>query len=111
MATIALQPRYKLVSTTRQRVLGIIYLALAFLLWFAFVRNLAAGAVTTFSLTPGGLDVRALPDWHLPSEATVLVLAAITAVVGGMQLARGFGRWSTPVLGLVVGAFVFGFLV
>jgi general nucleoside transport system permease protein len=111
MATIALQPRYKLVSPTRQRVLGIIYLALAFLLWFAFVRNLPAGVMTTFSLTPGGLDVRALPDWHLPSQATVLLLAAITAVVGGIQLARGFGRWSTLVLGLVVGGFVFCFLV
>jgi len=111
MATIALQPRYKLVSPTRQRVLGIIYLALAFLLWFAFIRPLTADAVTTFGMTPGGLGVRELAPWQLPTRTTILLMAAVTAVVGGVQLVRGFGRWSTLVLGLVVGVFVFGFLI
>jgi ABC-type uncharacterized transport system permease subunit len=111
MATIALQPRYKLVSPTRQRVLGIIYLALAFLLWFAFIRPLTADAVTTFGMTPGGLGVRELAPWQLPTRTTILLMAVVTAVVGGVQLVRGFGRWSTLVLGLVVGVFVFGFLI
>jgi ABC-type uncharacterized transport system permease subunit len=111
MATIALQPRYKLVPPTRQRVLGIIYLALAFLLWFAFIRPLTADAVTTFGMTPGGLGVRELAPWQLPTRTTVLLMAAVTAVVGCVQLVRGFGRWSTLVLGLVVGVFVFGFLI
>jgi simple sugar transport system permease protein len=111
MATTALQTRFTLVSPTRQRILGVLYLALAFLLWFAFIRTLTPDVITTFGMTPGGLGVRELAPWELPSRTTVILLAAVTALVGGVQLARGFGRWSTLVLGLMVGAFVFGFLV
>lgn len=35
----------------------------------------------------------------------------VSAILGGIQLARGFGRYTNWMLGLVVGLFIFGFLV
>jgi simple sugar transport system permease protein len=37
-------------------------------------------------------------------------LASVSALVGGFQLARGFGRFTNLVLGLVAGLFIFSFL-
>jgi simple sugar transport system permease protein len=111
MTTTALRRRYEIVSPTRQRVLGALYLALAFVLWFFFSRVVPADQVTTFVMTPGGLGVTPLPDWLLRTKATLTLLAVLVAALGVFQLVRGFGRWSMLALGLAAGLFIFGFLV
>ena len=94
-----------LVSPTRQRVMGIIFLALAFLFWFAFVRSLPAGVITTF-----GTDARRVGRQAAAAIGTCrlrrrfCVLAVLAAVVGGIQLARRLRTRTNLVLGLVVGA-------
>ena len=49
------------VSPTRQRVMGILFLVIAFSIWFFFSRSLEPGLQTTFGLTPGGSETQ-LPD-------------------------------------------------
>jgi len=96
-------------SPTRQRVMGIIFLVLAFSIFYFFARGTAADQITKFGLNRGAYAIQ-VPDWEIPTQATLYVLAVISAVMGGVQLARGFKQWTNWVLALVVGLFVFGFL-
>lgn len=97
------------VSLRRQRVMGILFLALAFSIWIFFGLNVPAGEVTTFGLAPGGAQAVRL-DWELPALATLNTLAIVSAMLGGAQLARGFGGRTNWVLALVAGFFIFSFL-
>src|SRR5512145_1042412 len=112
MATTALRREVEYVSTTRQRVMGILFLVLGFGIWFLFSRNAPADAVTTFGMTAGGAT-KVVPDMVLPTVTTLNVLAFVSALLGVIQLARprGFGRRTNLVLGIVAGMFIFAFLV
>jgi len=90
--------------------MGAVFLLLAFAIWILFGRTSTGDQVTVFNLSPGASTV-VVPDWQLPTLTTLYVLAFASAVLGGVQLARGFGRWTNRVLGLVAGLFIFGFLV
>jgi simple sugar transport system permease protein len=107
--TTILRRQIEVSSPTRQRVLGLVFLALAFGIWFLFGSQVPAGQVTTFVLTPG-MSEMILPDWQLPTVTTLNILAFVSAIIGGIQLARGFGRWTNWLLALIIGLFVFGFL-
>jgi len=98
-------------SPTRQRVMGGIFLVLAFLIIYLFAARTAAGDETVFGMTPGGILRGVVGDLTLPSQATLYVLAIGSALLGGYQIARGFGRYTNLVLGLVAATFVFSFLV
>jgi len=110
MATVAFHREYVQVSPTRQRVMGVVFLAFGLGLLFLGLQALPQ-SVTTFGLTPGGTDVTPLPNLVLPTQTTMYVLAVISGGLGIFQLVRGFGRWTTLMLGLVAGLFVFGFLI
>ncbi len=95
----------------RQRILGVTYLVAAAIAAFVLTSDIDSAASSTFQLKPagnqGGLDV---PSLVVPSVLTQYLIAALCAALGAMQLIRGFGsRWAV-VLGVVVVAFVFGFL-
>jgi len=109
MATTALRREIEYVSPTRQRVMGILFLLIGAAIWFFFGRTVEPGLTTTFNLVPGAFEPR-LPDWRLPTVATLNVLALFCAFSGGAQLVRGFGRKTNLLLGLVSGLFIFGFL-
>ncbi|MEW6568151.1 MAG: ABC transporter permease [Chloroflexota bacterium] len=110
MATTVLRRRIEIARPTRQRVTGIFFLVLAFSIWFLFARVAPPADITTFGLVPGG-SLAVVPDWILPTSATIYTLAVVCAVLGGVQIARGFGRWTNLALALVTGMFIFGFLV
>lgn len=97
------------VSPTRQRVMGILFLVLALGIWGFFGRTTPGGTITTFGLTPGGIESN-VGDWEVPTLATMNILALISAVLGGIQLARGFGQRTNLILTLVTGFFIFSFL-
>jgi simple sugar transport system permease protein len=62
-------------------------------------------------MNQGGLsEAIQLPDWVVPSYATVTALSVLAVFLGGYQLARGFARWTNAVLGVIVLLFVFSFL-
>lgn len=109
MTTTALRRNIEAVSPTRQRVMGILFLVLGLSIWFFMSRSVESGLTTTFNLNPGGADIN-LPDWQFQTVPMLNVLAIASAVFGGIQIARGFGKWTTTVLGVVVTFFVFGFL-
>jgi simple sugar transport system permease protein len=97
-------------SPLRQRVMGVVFLLAALVLWGLFARGVPGDATTTFGLNPGGALVQVDP-LVLPAQITLNVLAFFAAVAAGFQLARGFRHVTNWVLALVVGFVVFGFLV
>jgi general nucleoside transport system permease protein len=109
--TTALRRRVEYVSPTRQRVMGVLFLAFAAAIWIFFSRPVDPALTTTFVLTPGRFD-ESIPDWILPSQTTLQVLAFASAFLGAAQLARarGFGKRTNLILAVVVGFFVFAFL-
>ncbi|MFL7812314.1 MAG: ABC transporter permease [Anaerolineales bacterium] len=100
---------YKVAAPTRRIVMGIIFLVASALIWFLFIRGLDPGVQTTFKMVPGGTD-QVIPDWVFNTLPMLNVLAGITLVAGGYQLARGFKKRTNLILGLVGGIFVFAFL-
>ncbi|KPL84305.1 ABC transporter permease [Thermanaerothrix daxensis] len=108
--TSAFHRKIEVVSPTRQRVMGILFILLGLALVFFFTPGLSQGQVTTFGLSLATSDIQ-LPPWQVHTLPTLYGLAVVSAILGGIQLARGFGRYTNWVLGLVVGFFIFGFLV
>ena len=96
-------------SPTRRIVMGILFLAIAAAIWFLFIQNLEPGVQTTYKMMPGGSD-QSIPDWVFSTIPMLRVLAGVSLVAGGYQLARGFKKQTNLVLGLVAGIFVFAFL-
>ncbi|MEM9773291.1 MAG: ABC transporter permease [Chloroflexota bacterium] len=104
---------------TRQRILGIVFLIIAFSIWYFFAQGLGGAAesdeigisevITTFKL-PLSSQPGDLYDWLLPSSLVLNGLALVAAFLGGVQLFRGFGRWANTILAIVIGLFIFGFL-
>ncbi len=89
--------------------MGIIFLALALGIWVFFSRTVTPDMETTFSLYPGGSPV-VVPDWVFPTQPMLNALAFAGALLGAYQLARGFGRQTNAILGVVSALFIFGFL-
>jgi ABC-type uncharacterized transport system permease subunit len=111
MATVALQQEVGYVSSTRQRVMGILFILLGVFIWYFFSRGMGADVQTKFVMTPGGSKAT-LPDLVFPTLIGVNVLAVLIIILGIIQLVkpRGFGRYTNWVLAGVVGMFVLAFL-
>lgn len=92
----------------RSRGFGVFFLLLA-AIGMLFLLG-ASGTEATFLLNDIGADAIRLPDLVVPVLPTVVVVVVLLAAAGGVQIARGFGRRTYLVLGLVVAAFVFAFL-
>jgi simple sugar transport system permease protein len=100
-----------LAARSRYRVLGslMVLLGLAGLWLFAF--SVPAGAVSSFGLNQGGTTAAVvLPELVLPTLPTIIVLMVGSLALGGYQLWRGFGRWSTALLGVAILFFIMAFL-
>jgi len=110
VSTIAAAPATSKVSIRRARVLGIVFMALGFAAawWFGFGSE--SGLDSTFGLNGRGSEIELAP-LTLPSRETSLLLAAICVFLGAIQLTRGFGKKANLILGLVVGCFIFAFLI
>ncbi len=89
--------------------MGLVFLGLAAAIWLFLGQTTEAGLITTFKLVPGGVE-SSLPDWQIPTLATLNTIAIACAFLGGAQIIRGFGRRTNLVLGIVSGLFIFGFL-
>src|SRR5687767_11373776 len=109
MSTAAIATR-RAMSTQRSRNMGLFFLLLAVAILLFFGRGYEGGAESSFGLNEEGTFFQ-LPQVILPSQATVYVLAFVCAVIGGRQIARGFGERTYFALGVVVACFVIAFLV
>ena len=101
----------EIVSPTRQRVMGGVFILIGVLIWLLFARPLEPGMTTKFGMTPGGMDAT-IGDLTIPATATLYFLSAMCIGLGLAQLIRkgGFKKTTNLILGLVAGFFVFGFL-
>ena len=95
---------------TRERTLGFVFLGLALGIFWWFALGSEGGSDATFGLSTRDEFIR-LPDLVLPARETSFFLGLVAAFLGGLQLARGFGRRTYLVLGVVVACFVLAFLV
>ncbi len=106
-ATIATKREY--VSPTRQRVMGIIFLLVAAAIWLIFVRGMDSELLTKFGLVPGGVKSDLQP-WEFRTITALNAAAFASAFIGAGQLARGFGKRTNAMLGVVALLFMFSFL-
>jgi simple sugar transport system permease protein len=96
---------------TRSRIFGAAFIVIAIATYWLFANGIDPALQSTFGLNQGNVPAeQRLPDWVIPSYGTVALLAALSAGIGGYQLARGFGKYTNLMLGLVVLAFIFSFL-
>jgi simple sugar transport system permease protein len=111
MATVAATKQVTYVSSTRQRVMGVLFILIGLAIWFFFSRSVEPGVVTKFVMTPGG-STATLPDIIVPALSLINVLAGVCLVLGVIQLVKpgGFARYTNLVLAAVVGMFVLAFL-
>lgn len=88
----------------RQRILGVIYLALAFVVVWFFARGTDGSATFRLGEAVGDLDLT------VPSAGFAYVTAAIFGFLGAVHLTRGLGKWTNVVLALALGLLAFSFL-
>jgi general nucleoside transport system permease protein len=92
----------------RSRYLGVTYLFLAALVLFLFARWSRGLGNFTFSLARASDP--SMPDLTLSTGRVTLYVGLALLVLGGYQLARGFGRRDNLVLALGIVLFLFAFL-
>jgi len=111
MTTTTITRRFEAVSPRRQRIMGAVFLFFGFFIFWQFARPVDTNLMTTFVMTPGGLDRGFLGNWILPAQFTLYFLSIITILLGMYQFLVGFGKYTNLVLGLVALMFIFSFLV
>jgi ABC-type uncharacterized transport system permease subunit len=93
----------------RARYLGITYLVLAVFVLWAFGLGSRGNGDATFGLaraTDPGYPL----DFTFNAAFVAFLIAGMLAVMGGIQLARGFGKWSNIALAVAFFAVIFAFL-
>jgi simple sugar transport system permease protein len=93
----------------RARYLGITYLVLAVFVLWAFGLGSRGSGDATFGLaraTDPGYPL----DFTFNAAFVSFLIAGMLAVMGGIQLSRGFGKWSNIALAVAFVAVIFAFL-
>jgi len=98
------------ISSVRKYVTGVIEIFVAVLIYLAFATKMASNTLTTFVMTPGGLDVGKMADLIVPTKITLILLSVFCLIIAGIQIVKGFGKLTNLMVGLVFLAFIFGFL-
>ena len=96
-------------SPTRRLVMGILFIALGLAIVLLFGISSNPLQRTEFTLNPGGATA-ILPSIFIPTNATIYVLAVVCAILGGLQIARGFKKYTTWILGVIILFFISCFL-
>ena len=86
----------------RNRLYGAAFILIALAIYWLFVQGVNPKLISTYGLNQGNVPTaERLPDWAIPSLGTAALLAVASAAIGAYQLARGFGRATSVMLGLV----------
>lgn len=109
MATTTLRREVEIVSPTRKRVMGALFIIFGLAIFILFSRNVESGAQTTYVMTPGGIE-SSMADWVIPTSPVLNIIGLFCIGVGLVQLFRGLGRMTNIALALLAGGFVFAFL-
>ncbi|HUS43939.1 MAG TPA: ABC transporter permease [Ilumatobacteraceae bacterium] len=92
----------------RERVLGGVYFALAAFVFVFFALDPSSADDATFNLSLG--QDRFDLSWTFEPRLIAIIVAVSFVVIGILQLAVGFGRWTNMVLGFSMLLFVIAFL-
>ena len=92
----------------RERVLGGVYFALAAFVFVFFALDPSSTDDATFNLSLG--QDRFDLSWTFEPRLIAIIVAVSFVVIGTLQLAVGFGRWTNMVLGFSMLLFVIAFL-
>jgi len=84
----------------RQRIMGIIFLAIAAFIWFVLARTTVPGSETLFVMTPGGSSVIS-PNFKFNTLLVINIFAVLSLGCGIYQYFKGFGKYTNLVLVLV----------
>ena len=96
-------------DSVRARTLGLLYLVLATVVFAGF--GLGTNGDATLRLTdPGDRFHGDFPDLTFDAAQAAYVVAVFLALLGGIQLVRGFDRWQNAILAVAAIAFVGAFL-
>lgn len=98
------------ISPARKISTGVVEVLIALFIFAVFARTVSAGSITTFVMTPGGITTGQMGNWVIPSQFTLYLLAALSLVIGLIQLVRGFRKITNLMVGLVFLFFIFSFL-
>ncbi len=100
------------VHRTRARVYGVITLLVAVAMYVFFANGVDPALQSSFGMNQGAVpqELR-VPDWVVPSFATVAGLAALVAAMGLYQIARGDQRTANLFVGVALFLFIFALLV
>jgi simple sugar transport system permease protein len=88
----------------RARILGIIYLLLAAVVYFFFALGTEGDVTFKLGDQPGDLD------FTVSAQVLATFTAVVFAFLGGIQLTKGFGAKTNVVLSIAIGLFAFSFL-
>jgi simple sugar transport system permease protein len=94
----------------RQRILGIVFLALAAVVAFVLTAGVGGDETSSFGLNSGRPAI-SLPSLVVPSALTLYLISGLLAFIGAIQLTRGFTSRRAVVIAIVVIAFIFAVLV
>lgn len=98
------------ISRVRRISTGVIEILIAAFIFFMFASKITGDALTKFVMTPGGITVGKMGDWIVQTRLTLWIMAGICLVIGIYQLIKGFGKFSTGMIGVAFLAFIFSFL-
>ncbi|HOR19871.1 MAG TPA: ABC transporter permease [Brevefilum sp.] len=98
------------IPPARKLFMGIVEVLIALVILLVFVLNTEPQTLTTFVMTPGGIDIGKMADWVIPTLPTLITLTIIPALIGVYQLIRGFGRATNAMVGLSGLCLIFGFI-
>ncbi len=93
----------------RARTLGVFYLLLAIIVFGAFGLD-AEGEANLRLTNPGDRFAESFPDLTFDAANVAYLFAVLLAILGGIQLTRGFDRWQNTVLAIAATLFVGAFL-
>lgn len=95
----------------RNRLYGIAFIVIALAMYWLFAQGVDPEVISKYGLNQGNVPAaERLPDWVVPTYGAITFLAMLSAAIGAYQLARGFGRATPVMLGLVALFFIFAFL-
>jgi simple sugar transport system permease protein len=90
----------------RARILGFVYLGLAAVVLLVFT----FGTEGDFTWGLARATDPSFPDFTASAQGFTVLIAAILGVMGGVQLARGYGKWTNMVLAIGFVLFILAFM-
>jgi len=86
-------------TVLRQKFMGALFLAIAAFIWFVFVRTTDSAMQTIFVMTPGG-SIATISNLTFNTKFALKTIAILSALLGGYQIVKGFGKYSNVILGV-----------